>query len=233
MSNTEDTRPRAPTPQPESIIDQTPTRRPYTGSCHCGKIKFIVFLTLPFQPPYLRPDPGNPPPQFIRKCNCTVCHKAAFFHISLADARNDFILLSPLDPLMELTNYKCVEKTQNILFCPTCGIRVLNVRAPAGEPIGEIVVKDLSNIGLSQEQLKRLGFENEADASEVKVHVPSAGWKELITHFLRINAHALDAGQEGLDLREWHERKWVQYVNWFDEVDGARSYDRPFHFGAY
>jgi hypothetical protein len=167
----------------------------------------------------------------LRKCNCTVCHKAAYFHISLGDTPNDFILLSPLDPLKELTNYKCVEKGMNLLFCPTCGIRAFIAEAPEGEPIGEIVTKDLSSIGLSQSQLKKLGFEN--DAEEVKVHVTGNTWKEGITHWLRVNAHALDADQEGLDIREWHERKWVQYVNWFDEVDGARSYDRPFHFGTY
>ena len=36
------------------------------------------------------------------------------------------------------------------------------------------------------------------------VLVPSDGWKELATHILYVNAYALDAGQEGLDLREWH-----------------------------
>jgi hypothetical protein len=234
MASTGDIRPRVPTPQPmTSVVDETPTRRPYTGSCHCGKIKFVIYMTLPLQPPYIKPEPSKPALQFVRKCNCTVCHKAAYFHISLADTCNDFILLSPLDPLVELTNYQCVEKRQNLLFCPTCGIRAFIAETPVGEPMGEITSQDLSILGLSQSQLKRLGFENEDDAKAVRVNIPGTGWKDGTTHFLRVNAHALDADQKGLDLREWHERKWVQYVNWFDEVDGARSYERPFHFGAY
>lgn len=233
MSTTEDSRPRAPTPQPAQVDDGIPTRRPYTGSCHCSRIKFIIFLTLPFQPPYLRRDARQPAPQFARKCNCTVCHKAAYFHINLADPKSDFILLSPLDPLKELTNYKCAEKAQNLLFCPTCGIRAFINEGPEGKPLGKLVSKDLSKIGLSLSQLQQLGFESERDATDVTVHVPCDEWDSAATHSLRINAHALDKGQEMLDLREWHERKWVQYVNWLDEIDGARSYERPFHFGAY
>jgi hypothetical protein len=213
--------------------DQTPTRRPFTGSCHCGKIKLIVFLTLPFEPPYIKPTPSDPPIQILRKCNCTVCHKAAFFHISLKDASNDFILLSPLDPFKELTNYKCAGMRQNLLFCPTCGIRAFVTMLPAGEPFGEVVTKDISNIGLSLSQLKQLGFQDDVEAKTVKVCVPGDGWKEGRTHMMRVNANVLDARQEGLDLREWHEKKWVQYVNWLDEVNGARSYDRPFHSGSY
>lgn len=93
--------------------------------------------------------------------------------------------------------------------------------------------QDLSSIGLSPSQLTQLGFDNAADLTAVNVLVPKDDWSELSTHMLRVNAHALDAAQEGLDLREWHERKWVQYVNWYDEVDGARSYERPFHYGTY
>jgi len=121
----------------------------------------------------------------------------------------------------------------NNLFCPTCGIRAFIAESPVGEPLFETIEKDISNIGLSESQLRQLGFKNEADAKAVVVNVPTEGWNEGITHWLRVNAHALDAGQDDLDLREWHERNWVQYVNWYDEVNGARSYERPFHFGAY
>jgi hypothetical protein len=234
MSTSEDTRPRAPTPQPASTVEnQTITRRPYTGSCHCGKIKLIVFLTLPFEAPYIKPTLSQPLVQLVRKCNCTVCHKPGFFHINLKDARDDFILLSPLDPLKELTNYKCGEKRLDLLFCPTCGVRALVSLLPPGDSFGEIVTKDLSDIGLSQSQLKQLGFQDEADAKAVKVCVTGDAWQEGRTHMLRVNAQTLDANQEGLDVREWHEKKWVQYVNWLDEVRGASSYDRPFHSGTY
>jgi hypothetical protein len=153
------------------------------------------------------------------------------FHISPSDPPNDFILLSPLDPATELKAYKCGEKVNPQLFCPTCGVKVLIARAEKEDAFGKVVTRDLSTIGLSNSQLKALGFENEDGAKNVKGYVPVDEWSP--EHLLRVNAYALDGDQKGLDLREWQEKGWIQYVNWYDEVRGASSHERPFHFGAY
>lgn len=118
-----------------------------------------------------------------------------------------------------------------MLFCPGCGIRTFIARGAEGDGFGKAVSRDLSTIGLSEAQLKRLGFESEVDAKDVKAYVPVDEWGP--GYLLRVNAFALDADQKGLDLREWQEKGWVQYVNWYDEVQGAASHERPYRFGAY
>src|ERR1700743_2489906 len=117
---------------------ESATRRPYFGSCHCGTVRYIIYLTLPMQPPYSWTDKTKPP-QFARKCNCTICHKSAMFHISLADVPNDFILLSPLDPLKEMGLYLTKDKNMNLLFCQTCGMRPFIIEGPPGKELGIVI----------------------------------------------------------------------------------------------
>jgi len=57
----------------------------------------------------------------------------------------------------------------------------------------------------------------------VKVWTPKEeGWKEGETGYLSVNAATLDAGQEGLDMREWTEKGWITYLDAKDEVGEAR-----------
>lgn len=49
--------------------------------------------------------------------------------------------------------------------------------------------------------------------------------------YLSVNASSLDAGQ-GLDLREWHEKGWVCYLDVFDCKDENRM-GKPFLHGMY
>jgi hypothetical protein len=87
-----------------SKLSLEPKRRPYFGSCHCQKIRYIIWLTLPMQPPYAHSH--GTLTQMMRKCNCTVCHKFGFFHLRAADSVRDFVILTPLDPLKELSDYQ-------------------------------------------------------------------------------------------------------------------------------
>lgn len=41
--------------------------------------------------------------------------------------------------------------------------------------------------------------------------------------YVTINAATLDAGQEGLDLREWHEKGWIVYLDCLAEEEEART----------
>jgi hypothetical protein len=212
-----------------SNLNLEPKRRPYFGSCHCGKIRYIAYITLPMTPPYTWTDKSKGPPQIIRKCNCTVCHKFGYFHLRVADPVNDFMVLAPLDPLKDLSNYQLRPEGMNLLFCPTCGVRCFHIEGPQGKDVGVVVERDIAAEGIDLAKAKVKG-----DGTKVKVWVPNPdGWKEEEENWLRINATSLDAEQEGLDLREWTEKKWIQYVNWLDEVDGARSYEKPFRCGAY
>lgn len=58
------------------------------------------------------------------------------------------------------------------------------------------------------------------------------GWIEEKTGYLTINASTLEAGQEGLDLREWHEKGWISYIDSLD-YEGENRLGRPHRGGMY
>lgn len=134
-------------------------------------------------------------------------------HIRLPSSPDDFLLLSPLDPLSDLGDYLCFERQLHFLFCKGCGVRCFTFM---GE--GELVEKETGTSGETQ-----------------TVWCPKQGWVEDGTRYLSVNGYTLDAGQEGLDLREWTEKKWVMYLDCLtDEPVGSdTTYDRPFPGGAY
>ncbi|KAK4245430.1 hypothetical protein C7999DRAFT_16360 [Corynascus novoguineensis] len=203
-------------------ITATPTRRPFTGSCHCGAVRYIVYLTLPHVPPpatNLRNHDGRLH-QVIYRCNCSTCLKTGVMHIRLPSPPDDFLLLSPLDPLHELSDYQCFGKMLHWLFCRTCGVRCFTF-AGEGEVLEKVVPKTTTGIAAAGEK--------------VAVWSPNRGWVEDMERYLSVNAYTLDAGQEGLDLREWTEKKLLLYVDCLSSKGGPadRTYEKPFDGGAY
>ncbi|KAF2422397.1 hypothetical protein EJ08DRAFT_481734 [Tothia fuscella] len=184
------------------------TRRPYKGSCHCGTIKYITYLTLPFpDSPFPSPDPktgmAERSGQRLYKCNCTVCHKMGILHLRLQNPPTDFLLLSssldPMSPEGGISDYTCNKGSNHRYFCANCGVRCFSMRGP------------MENA------------EVEVDGKVVKVWRPVAeGWREGkgAPCYLSINAVTLEEGPEGLDLREWHDNGWVKYVDSLDDSPG-------------
>ena len=68
----------------------TPSKNTYTGSCHCGNVRFRVAI-----------DPYDPE---ISKCNCTICHKNGYVFATSAK-EEEFELLSPAS-IDELGSYE-------------------------------------------------------------------------------------------------------------------------------
>jgi hypothetical protein len=193
-----------------STTTTTPTRRPYTGSCHCGHTKYQIYLTLP--PPIIsaHPNPISATPR-LRKCNCTTCHKFSFFHIRLPNSPDDFALLTPLDPQNDLSDYTCFEAQIHWYFCPKCGVRCFAF-------MGEGEIKEV-----------------EIEGKVVKAWAPKKeGWVEGTsnTGYLSVNAATLEAAQEGLDLREWAEKGWIAYLDFLGEV-GETRLGKPHEGGMY
>jgi hypothetical protein len=206
-------------------------RRPYHGSCHCGATRYIAFLTLP--PLRLtgntRVKKAPTPVTRLRKCNCTVCHKFAFFHVRFPSAPDDFLLLSPLDPFAELGDYRCWEGRTHWFFCKSCGVRCFGF---IGE--GEVSERDIPFVKIP---IRDPATGKETGVEEIvgkkRVWTPKReGWKEGSGSYLSLNAHTLDAKQEGLDLREWAEKKWICYLDCLDET-GEDNYDKPHEGGTY
>lgn len=140
-------------------------------------------------------------------------------------APEDFFLLSPSDPLVELGNYQCFDKVLNWLFCKTCGVRTIIF---SGE--GEQAEVDLSELGVKGKNGESLG--------KTTVWRPkSEAWGECrgLGSYLSVNGFTVDAGQEGFDLRELTEKKAIEYLDCL-ELNGPEEEpqrDRPFEHGAY
>ena len=75
----------------------------YTGSCHCGTIKFQV---------------EAPESVEVERCNCSICRKSGYLHLIVP--LSQFRLLSGQD---NITTYSFNTGIAQHTFCATCGIK--------------------------------------------------------------------------------------------------------------
>lgn len=159
----------------------------------------------------------------------------SFFHVRLPDSPNGFALLSPLIDLDGdgngegkgegkggikvgeggLRDYTCFGGNIHWYFCSRCGVRCF---AFMGE--GELRDMDM-DVG---DGMKR-----------VRAWTPKReGWKEGLRNgcYFSLNAGTVEAGQEGWDMREWHEKGSIVYL---DELNGREEdrVGRPCEKGMY
>jgi hypothetical protein len=139
-----------------------------------------------------------------------------FFHVHPAHPRNDFVLLSPLDPDRELGLYQTLSHERNYYFCPRCGVRCLTY---SGE--SEIVAVDLTELG---------------EQGEGKREVWRAKWdgQEATEPYVAINGVTIEP-REDFDLRLLTEEKRVQYFDGRSAVEDEKTprWDRPHYWGCY
>jgi hypothetical protein len=184
----------------------------FKGTCQCGSVQYQIRLKFP---PSLDP---NVPSVRLYKCNCTTCHTRSFFHCRPISITDDFILTSP-STIEELGEYRCFSKKTAWHFCKACGV---NVFAMAGkwEQV-ELDIGEWSGEGKGKGEVKKVwrslsdDFTTEVDGKEQKKPY----------HYLSVNATTLEQA-EGLDLREWHEKGWMFYINSRDRTPG-QPYMRP------
>lgn len=150
----------------------------------------------------------------------------------LKSSPDDFLLLKPLDPYKDLGDYTVYEKELHFLFCKNCGMRCLILM---GE--GELADVDLEALGVKDSKANQ---DNDGAATgQTKVWRPKKdGWKEgkRFGSYLSVNGYSVDAGQDGFDLREITERKWVGYLDWLElhqKGSQGTQFDRPWEGGAY
>jgi hypothetical protein len=108
--------------------------RVYSGSCHCGRVRFEVEADL----------------DHVRVCDCSICRRrGALIH------RVEETAFRPLTPLEDLTAYKLHTRTATDYFCPTCGI--LPFRRPRTAPeMWAINVRCLEGVDLDAIPVERV-----------------------------------------------------------------------------
>jgi hypothetical protein len=197
-------------------------RHPYKGSCHCGNVRYIVYLTFPHTPPPSRQQKGH---QSFYRCNCTICHKSGFLHARVRSSPDDFLLLSPGDPYRDLGDYQCDGGYLHFFYCKKCAVRCFIFMGQ-----GETVEVDDDAV------LSMLGS---GDKTVTAWRPKKEGWQEgRLQHgcYLSVNALTIDPGQKSFDLREWTEKKWMLYLDVLrsgEDGAGHPSYDRPHPGGSY
>jgi hypothetical protein len=102
----------------------------YTGSCHCGKVRYEVELDL-----------GSP----VISCNCSMCGRSGTL-LAFAPAQR-FTLLSGEE---SLTDYLFNHHAIHHLFCSTCGIKSFAKGvAPDGSETRAINTRCLEGVDIS------------------------------------------------------------------------------------
>jgi hypothetical protein len=110
----------------------------YSGSCHCGALKFEADLDLA---------------QGTYRCNCSICRRTRFWPAVAVDG--GFRILSGED---QLTRYTFNTHKNQHYFCKICGVRAFGVGndTPMGKMYGvnvgcldDLTDKDLSELRIT------------------------------------------------------------------------------------
>jgi hypothetical protein len=229
------------------------TSRPYTGSCHCGAIRYLAYIKTPTDTTAVPPPTGSAAyheatGQVTYKCNCTTCTKLSVWHLRLADAPAEFYVLAAPPPAAggeaEAAKaggpvaaggwgvYLCGPRRVNQwVFCRGCGARPFafrgewSLREPGEAPVE---VRDAAAAAVAGRGV------GGGEEKKVAIWSPkSEGWNEGRgkTSYLSINMTSVDANQPGFDMRDFTRFKWIRYYEIL--ADTRQEADEPFDGGMF
>jgi hypothetical protein len=191
----------------------------YPGSCHCGVVQYQVKLKFP--------PVHDPNAESIRiyKCNCTTCQKMGYFHCRPTKPAESYILISPNPE--ELGDYRCFKKTHGWYFCKKCGVRFVGISG-AWEQTELDVEKWAGTKKEGEKEKLQKVWKPKSDPAEVELE----GEKVKEKLYLSVNAVTLEPSED-TDLRKWHEKGWVFYVECLKEDGSPMRLDEPYEGGMY
>ena len=112
------------------------TTSAYTGSCHCGKVRYRANLDL---------DAG------VLTCNCSMCSRTGTMLAFIA--ADQFELQSGEE---SLTDYQFNKHAIHHLFCSTCGVKPFARGNMAdGTPMAAVNVRCLEGVDLDSLKVNR------------------------------------------------------------------------------
>lgn len=107
---------------------------PFTGSCHCGAIAFVV---------------QEDPPTRAMQCNCSICRRKAPLHHFTTPER--FTLQTPIDAV---ATYRFNHHIIAHHFCPVCGVAPFAEGKGPDGPMVEINLRCADGIDLDALQVQ-------------------------------------------------------------------------------
>ena len=127
--------------------------RTYTGSCHCGRVRFEITTDL----------------TRASECNCSICSRKAYLHHQVPLER--FRLLSGAD---DLATYQFGTKTARHQFCCHCGVAAF-YRPRAHPEWYDVNVRCLDGVDLAALKIERFDGRSWAARADAPYTGP---WRE-------------------------------------------------------
>ena len=75
----------------------------YTGSCHCGVVRFLVHAPAEVE---------------VERCNCSICQKSGYLHLIVPRSRFELVAGES-----ELNTYRFNSGVAEHYFCRHCGVK--------------------------------------------------------------------------------------------------------------
>jgi hypothetical protein len=116
-----------------------PETKTYSGSCHCGKVRFEVTGEI----------------RSASSCNCSICGRIGWLMVSVPPAQ--FKQKAGADSQVD---YQFGKKTMHHLFCCTCGVRTFGRYSADGQE--KVIVNPRCLDGLDVDALEAQKFDGKS-----------------------------------------------------------------------